>query len=122
MPKTKLNIIKLNIITTVLTLICISCTLVNKIGIKLKSKTNTKENNQNFENKSQDPESLKKKNQKTKASKLETTDKNPENQEYIKIAETDAKGIDFLATFKADVYDELSRYEEMQIKRIIYSS
>ncbi|WP_215537937.1 complement regulator-acquiring protein [Borreliella bavariensis] len=116
MTKTKLNIIKVNIVVIILTLICISCA-VDKIDPEQK--------NQNFENKSQDPESLKKKNEKTKASKLETAAKNLENQkkqEYIKINEIDAQGINFLATFKADENDNLSQYEEMQIKRTIYSS
>ncbi|WP_215539737.1 complement regulator-acquiring protein [Borreliella bavariensis] len=112
MTKTKLNIIKVNIVVIILTLICISCA-VDKIDPEQK--------NQNFEN--ADP--LNKKNQKTKASKLETAAKNLENQkkqEYIKINEIDAQGINFLATFKADENDNLSQYEEMQIKRTIYSS
>lgn len=112
MTKTKLDIIKVNIVAIILTLICLSCA-VDKIDPEPK--------NQNFEN----AKPLNKKNLETKDSKLETTAKNLENQkkqEYIKIAEIDAQGIDFLATFKADVNDMLSQYEEMQIKRTIYSS
>ncbi|WKC76667.1 complement regulator-acquiring protein (plasmid) [Borreliella valaisiana] len=60
MTNTKLNIIKLNIITAILTLICISCAPINTINPKETSNTNKKEtintnkkeNNQNFENKS----------------------------------------------------------------------
>lgn len=112
MTKTKLDIIKVNIVAIILTLICLSCA-VDKIDPEPK--------NQNFEN----AKPLNKKNLETKDSKLETTAKNLENQkkqEYIKIAEIDAQGINFLATFKADVNDMLSQYEEMQIKRTIYSS
>ncbi len=112
MTKTKLDIIKVNIVAIILTLICLSCS-VDKIDPEPK--------NQNFEN----AKPLNKKNLETKDSKLETTAKNLENQkkqEYIKIAEIDAQGINFLATFKADVNDMLSQYEEMQIKRTIYSS
>ncbi|MBB6031914.1 hypothetical protein HNR35_000917 [Borreliella spielmanii] len=117
MIKTKLNIIKLNILTTILTLICISCTPINNIT--------PKENNQNFENESQNTNPSNKKSQKTKASKLEIIGKTLEDQkkqEDIQIAQIDSALPDFLGTFKADDYDGLSAYEEMEIKRILYSS
>nr|WP_316261767.1 complement regulator-acquiring protein [Borreliella garinii] len=57
-------------LTTTLTLICISCA-VNKIDPKLKIKTNPKENTKDFENKSKDLEPLKEKHPEATASKLE---------------------------------------------------
>ncbi|WP_215536596.1 complement regulator-acquiring protein [Borreliella bavariensis] len=134
MKKTKLNIIKLNILTTTLTLICLSCA-VNKIDPKPKSKTNPKENTKEFENKSQDLEPSKKQNKdlgplrekhpEATASKLETTlkileaQKEKENTEIAKIANT---RIDFLKTFKIDPHDSLPEDEKIQMKKIIYSS
>ncbi|APQ15623.1 complement regulator-acquiring protein [Borreliella garinii] len=134
MKKTKLNIIKLNILTTTLTLICISCA-VNKIDPKPKSKTSPKENTKEFENKSQDLEPSKEQNKdlgplrekhpEATASKLETTlkileaQKEKENTEIAKIANTQ---IDFLKTFKTDPHDSLPEDEKMQMKKIIYSS
>ncbi|AAT93826.1 conserved hypothetical protein (plasmid) [Borreliella bavariensis PBi] len=134
MKKTKLNIIKLNILTTTLTLICISCA-VNKIDPEPKSKTNKKENIKNFVNKFQDLEPSKKQNKdleplrekypEATASKLETTLKILEAQkekENIEIAKIDNTQIDFLKTFKTDPHDSLPEDEKMQMKKIIYSS
>ncbi len=54
MKNNKLNMIKLNI-TTILSLMCISCSLIDQIDTKLKSLTNPKESEKNFLNKSQNP-------------------------------------------------------------------
>ncbi|WP_215536305.1 complement regulator-acquiring protein [Borreliella bavariensis] len=134
MKKTKLNIIKLNILTTILTLICISCT-VNKIDPESKSKTNPKENTKDFENKSQDLEPsntknkdlkpLKKNSKETIISKLEKMIKDLEDQkekEDTEIAKITNTQIDFLETFKSEPHDTISEDIEMKIKRIIYSS
>ncbi|WP_316273342.1 complement regulator-acquiring protein [Borreliella garinii] len=104
MKKTKLNIIKVNILTTILTLICISCA-VNKIDPESKSKTNTKD----FENKSQDLEPsntknkdlepLEKNSKKTIISKLEKMIKNLEDQKDTEIAKITNTQIDILRNF-----------------------
>lgn len=115
LTKTNLNTIKPNIVTIMLALICISCTPVNNIAPESNRHTNSKENNQNLFQESQ----------KTKASKLEIIGKNLEDQnkqEYMGIAKIDTAHFDFLGTFKADHYDQLSKYEEIEIKRILYSS
>ncbi|WKC79427.1 complement regulator-acquiring protein [Borreliella tanukii] len=128
MTKTKLNIIKLNIITAILTLIFISCASDNTVIPKPNNHTNSKENNQNFENESSKSEDLKPSNQKPKgttASKLEIIANSLEAQkekENIEIAKIDTAYFNFLGVFKADHYDELSEYEEIEIKRMIYSS
>ncbi|MCD2332430.1 complement regulator-acquiring protein [Borreliella americana] len=57
MPKNKLNKIKLNIITIILTLFCISCA-VNPPDSKVKSYTDLKEGSENFENESGELRSL----------------------------------------------------------------
>ncbi len=129
LKKTKLNIIKLNILTTTLTLICISCA-VNKIDPKPKRKTNPKENTKDFENKfqdlepsinkSQDLEPLREKHPEATVSKLETilkileVQKEKETAEIAKIANTQ---IDFLKTFKTDPHDSLPEDEKMQMKK-----
>ncbi|WP_210376817.1 complement regulator-acquiring protein [Borreliella garinii] len=130
MKKTKLNIIKVNILTTILTLICISCA-VNKIDPESKSKTNTKD----FENKSQDLkpsntknkdlEPLEKNSKETIISKLEKMIKDLEDQkdqEDTEIAKITNTQIDFLENFKSEPHDTISEDIEMKIKRIIYSS
>ncbi|ABH02188.1 outer surface protein (plasmid) [Borreliella afzelii PKo] len=144
MTKTKLNIIKLNIITAILTLIYISCT-VNKIDLKPKSKTNPKEKTQNLFQESKDlapsnqePKDLKPLNQEPQTLKplkkesLETiisklkeiakkleTQKEQEDQEIAKIA---TEKFDFLNTFTIGPYDIVEERAQTQIKRIIYSS
>ncbi|MCD2349249.1 complement regulator-acquiring protein [Borreliella americana] len=57
LPKNKLNKIKLNIITIILTLFCILCA-VNPPDSKVKSYTDLKEGSENFENESGELRSL----------------------------------------------------------------
>ncbi|WP_031538594.1 complement regulator-acquiring protein [Borreliella garinii] len=134
MKKTKLNIIKVNILTTILTLICISCA-VDKIDPESKSKTNPKENTKDFEKKSQDLEPsntknkdlepLNKNSKETILSKLEKMIKNLEDQkdqEDTEIAKITNAQIDFLENFKSEPHETISEDIEMKIKRIIYSS
>ncbi|WP_215540781.1 complement regulator-acquiring protein [Borreliella bavariensis] len=112
MKKNKPDIIKLNILTIILTLICISCTA---------DKTNPKESTKNLE----DPDSLNKKNQETKVSKLEEIGKKLEAQkekDNAEITTIDTTVSDFLGSLKTQPYQNLSKNEEMNIKRIIYSS
>ncbi|MBB6208526.1 complement regulator-acquiring protein [Borreliella lanei] len=127
MTKNKLNKIKLNIIATILTLICISCA-VNPIDPKVNSRTDIKENVE----KSGNPESLKQKSQEeTIVSKLEALGKKLEtqkNQEIAKIAEIkESDLIDTLASeikpfFFNTATEKTKTNVKMQIKRIIYSS
>ncbi|QFI15002.1 complement regulator-acquiring protein (plasmid) [Borrelia sp. CA_690] len=141
MTKPKLNIIKfkLNTITTILTLICISCA-VNKTDPKVNRQTNPKETTQNFEDESRD---LKNSNQKSKDLKplnKESRDLNPasqESREETKVSKskeilkkmedqddekinTIDKQLDLKDTFKIDSYGD-NETEQLQIKRIIYS-
>ncbi len=126
LKKTKPDIIKLNVITIILSLICVSCA-VDKIDPKSKSKTNPKESTKNFLNKSQN---LKPVNQKSLEeediiSKLKAIGKKLEAQEKkdnTKIAKITAAKFDFLDTFKIGSYDLMIKDNQMQIKRIIYSS
>ncbi|WP_210361673.1 complement regulator-acquiring protein, partial [Borreliella valaisiana] len=117
---TKLNIIKLNIITAILTLIFISCAPINKIGPKPKNYTNPKENTRNFKNASQDLEPSNQKNQdlgpsnqksrETIISKLEAigkklkAQKEQENIEIAKIAQSN-----FLNDFQINFYDTIRK-------------
>ncbi|WNZ73178.1 complement regulator-acquiring protein (plasmid) [Borreliella garinii] len=120
MKKTKPDIIKFNILTTVLTLICISCA-VDKIDPESKSKTYSKESAKNLEV----LDSLNKKNQEPKVSKLEKIGKKLEAQkerDSAEIATIDTKVPDFLGPLKTQPYQHLGKNEEMNIKRIIYSS
>ncbi|WKC81258.1 complement regulator-acquiring protein (plasmid) [Borreliella tanukii] len=136
MTKTKLNIIKLNIITAILTLIFISCAPDNTVIPKPNNHTNPKENNQNFDNESSKSEDLEYSNQKYQdfklelekhqgntASKLEIIKKyledeqREEDAQIAKIAQ-----YDFLDNFKIYHYDNIRKDNRMKIKRIIYSS
>ncbi|WKC74841.1 complement regulator-acquiring protein (plasmid) [Borreliella yangtzensis] len=138
MTKTKINVIGFNI-AIILTLVCISCTPVNKINTNSrtnpnKSNTNLRENNKgltgitkNFKNKSNGSEDLGYLNQKpTKdiISKLKAlgkkleAQKEQENTEIAKIASEH----DFLNTFKVSSLDILIEDNIMQIKRMIYPS
>ncbi|APS99360.1 hypothetical protein Bmayo_04545 (plasmid) [Borreliella mayonii] len=149
MAKNKLNKIKLNIIAAILTLICISCA-VNPIGSKVNSRTDIKENTENFENESGDLEPLKQKSQEeTTISKLKAlgkkmeAQKNEENAEIAKL--TGVNLIDNLGIYpmyygknkkdeKAEepekdsetkftvVSEEIQKNEKLQIERMIYSS
>ncbi|WKC76664.1 complement regulator-acquiring protein [Borreliella valaisiana] len=140
MTKTKINRIKFNI-ATILTLVYISCTPVNKINTnnqinpKKSSNTNLRETNnsdltgitKNFKNKSNGSEDLGYSIQKPKediiaklkaiGKKLEAQ-KKLENTEIAKIASES----DFLNTFKVSPYDILVEANLMQIKRMIYPS
>ncbi|WP_215539736.1 complement regulator-acquiring protein [Borreliella bavariensis] len=112
MKKNKPDIIKLNILTIILTLICISCAA---------DKINPKESTKNLE----DLDSLNKKNQETKVSKLEKFGKKLEAQkekDSAEIATIDTTAPDFLGPLKTQPYQHLGKNDEMNIKRIIYSS
>ncbi len=107
-------------------MICISCA-VDKIDPESKSKTYSKESAKNFLNKSQN---LKPSNQKSLEkediiSKLKAIGKKMEAQEKkdnTKIAKIAAEKFDFLDTFKIGSHDLMIKDNQMQIKRIIYSS
>ncbi|WPM06424.1 complement regulator-acquiring protein (plasmid) [Borreliella sinica] len=133
MTKNKLNIIKLNIITTILTLTCISCD-ANKIDPQLKRQINPKETAKNLQNKPQDSKSSSQKSQDSKSSsqksqdpivlKLKTIGKSMKAQkekEHTQIANINAQ-FDFLDTFKINPQDSISKDKQLLIKRIIYSS
>ncbi|WNY70077.1 complement regulator-acquiring protein [Borreliella andersonii] len=127
MKKNKLNKIKLNIIATILTLICISCA-VNPLAPKVNGRTDIKEDNQ----KSGNPEpSNQKYQEETTVSRLESLTKKLEdqkNQETAKIAEI--KEFDFIDTLANEIkplyFDQVTEATKtnikMQIKRILYSS
>lgn len=102
MKKNKLNIVKLNIITAILTSICISCAPLDNVNPnklkshtnprklkKTKSHTNSKnlaENNQNLKNESQNPKySNQNSQEKILLSKLEKIDKDLKDQKNKKI-------------------------------------
>lgn len=141
MKKNKLNIIKLNIITAILTSICISCAPLDNVNPnklkshtnprklkKTKSRTNSKnlaENNQNLKNESQNPKySNQNPQEKILLSKLEKIDKDlkdQKKQEDIQIVNIDAQ-YDFLETFKLQNDEVFMHITKMILKRIIYSS
>lgn len=141
MKKNKLNIVKLNIITAILTSICISCAPLDNVNPnklkshtnhrklkKTKSHTNSKnlaENNQNLKNESQNPKySNQNSQEKILLSKLEKIDKDlkdQKKQEDIQIANIDAQD-DFLETFKLQQDEVFMHITKMILKRIIYSS
>lgn len=141
MKKNKLNIIKLNIITAILTSICISCAPLDNVNPnklkshnnprklkKTKNRTNSKnlaENNQNLKNESQTPKySNQNPQEKILLSKLEKIDKDlkdQKKQEDIQIANIDAQ-YDFLGTFKLQNDEVFMHTTKMILKRIIYSS
>ncbi len=91
MKKEKLNIIKLNTIAMILTLICTSCAPFSKIdpkanaNTKPKKITNPGENTQNFEDKSGDLSASDEKIMETIASELKTIGKELEDQKKKKI-------------------------------------
>ncbi|ACN93627.1 complement regulator acquiring protein 1 (plasmid) [Borreliella finlandensis] len=131
MTKAKLNIIKLNTIAMILTLICISCTPFSKIdpkanaNTKPKKITNPGENTQNFEDKSGDLSASDEKIMETTASELKTIGKELEDQkkeENIQIAKIAKEKFDFLSTFKVGPYDLIDEDIQMKIKRTLYSS
>ncbi|ACN53294.1 complement regulator-acquiring protein (plasmid) [Borreliella spielmanii] len=124
MIKTKLNIIIINIMTTILALICISCA-VNKINPKPNKYTNTTENSQDFENKSQDSNSFNQESLETILLELKAIGKKLEaqkEQEDTAIAKIISEQCDFLSTFKIGPYDLIVEENQTEIKRIIYSS
>ncbi|WNY63392.1 complement regulator-acquiring protein (plasmid) [Borreliella carolinensis] len=135
MTKNKSNSIKLNIITTILTLICISCA-VNPTNPKVNSRTDIKENFRDFENESENLKSLKQQLQEeTTASKLEAIGKKLEAQkieETAKIANIASAQADFIETLdnkiqpfyfsEKQMAEEAKKNVKMQIKRMIYSS
>ncbi|ACN52969.1 complement regulator-acquiring protein [Borreliella valaisiana] len=141
MKKNKLNIIRLNIITAILTSICISCAPLDNVNPnklkshinprklkKTKSRTNSKnlaENNQNLKNESQNPKySNQNLQEKILLSKLEKIDKDlkdQKKQEDIQIVNIDAQ-YDFLETFKLQNDGVFMHITKMILKRIIYSS
>ncbi|WP_324281062.1 complement regulator-acquiring protein (plasmid) [Borreliella garinii] len=135
MKNNKLNMIKLNI-TTILSLMRISCSLIDQIDTKLKSLTNPKKSEKNFLNKSQNPkpsnqESLEKKEEEEKEddddiiSKLKAISKKLKAQERKanrKIAKIAAEKFDFLDTFQPSPYGIIPKDEKIVIKKIIYAS
>ncbi|WKD00369.1 complement regulator-acquiring protein [Borreliella bissettiae] len=133
MTKNKPNSIKLNIIATILTLICISYT-VNPTNPKVNSRTDIKENFRDFENESENLKSLKQQlKEETTASKLEAIGKKLEAQkieETTKIANIASAQADFIETLDNKIQPEYFKKEKeeakknvkMQIKRMIYSS
>lgn len=129
MKKNKLNMIKLNI-TTILSLMCISCSLIDQIDTKLKSLTNPKESEKNFLNKSQNPKpsnqkSLEEDDDDDIISKLKAIGKKLKAQEKkgnIEIAKIAAAKLDFLDTFQASPHDIIPKDEKIVIKKIIYAS
>ncbi|WP_301409545.1 complement regulator-acquiring protein [Borreliella tanukii] len=131
MTKTKLNLIKLNIITTILTLICNSCAPFNEINLE-------EINIQGFKNESSESEDLGysyqryqelklelEKSQGNTASKLEIIKKHLEAEktyEDMQIAKI-ATESDFLKTFQINAdYATISENQRIAIKRMIYSS
>ncbi|MBB6213415.1 complement regulator-acquiring protein (plasmid) [Borreliella californiensis] len=134
MTISKLNLIKLNTIAMILTLICISCTAnpiaskanentISKNNINTKKPNNLEENTQNFEDDPRNPKSSYQ-NFETTISELKAMGKNLENQkneESTQIAKI-ANEVDFLETFKVGPYDIIVEDQQMQTKRIIYSS
>ncbi|WP_418453671.1 complement regulator-acquiring protein [Borreliella bissettiae] len=149
MKNTKLNTSKLNIITAIITSICISCAPLGNVNPnKLNSHTTTRNlkkpnsrtnsenlsenstknlalNNQNFENESQNSKSSNQNSQEqTTISKLEKIGKNLETQEKqndIQIFKIDTQ-YDFLETFKLKNDDYFMYNAKPKLKKIIYSS
>ncbi|WNY63387.1 complement regulator-acquiring protein (plasmid) [Borreliella carolinensis] len=131
MTKAKLNIIKLNIITVILTLICISCAPLSKIDPKVNESTNSKKST-NPEKNIQNPEDLSgelgpsdQELLKTTILELKEIGKELEDQrkeEDTQMAKIVADNFDFLDTFKVDPRDIIEEDPKTKIKRIIYSS
>ncbi|WP_210377391.1 complement regulator-acquiring protein, partial [Borreliella garinii] len=144
LTNTKLNIIKLNIITAILTLICISCAPDNQINPDLSSNTNLEKFGQHFKDRSrgsqdhghsyQEYQDLKieiEKYKGNKASQLKAIKNHLEKQkkkEDIEIAKIDAEitktstQSDFLKTFTASSFYANPEKDLLAMKRIIYSS
>ncbi|APS99359.1 hypothetical protein Bmayo_04540 (plasmid) [Borreliella mayonii] len=148
MTKFKLDVIRLNIITAILALICISCT-ANPIDPKVNENANSKENTENSENASGDLNSLNQKHRKDAIAKLKEFGKKLEaqkKQEVEKIPNlTETNLVDTLKIYpmyygknKKDekieepekdpetkftvVSEEIQKNEKLQIERMIYSS
>lgn len=136
MKKAKLNIIKINIITMILTLICISCTPFNKINPKanentklkkntrLKKPANPGENIQNFKDKSGDLGASDEKFMGTTASELKAIGKELEdrkNQYDIQIAKITNEESNLLDTY-IRAYELANENEKMLLKRFLLSS
>ncbi|WP_234930029.1 complement regulator-acquiring protein [Borreliella garinii] len=135
MKNNKLNMIKLNI-TTILSLMCISCSLIDQIDTKLKSLTNPKESEKNFLNKSQNPKPSNQKSLEEEEeddddddddiiSKLKAIGKKLKAQEKkgnIEIAKIAAAKLDFLDTFQPSPHGIIPEDEKIVIKKIIYAS
>ncbi|MBB6208331.1 complement regulator-acquiring protein [Borreliella lanei] len=131
MTKVKLNIIKLNIVAMILTLICISCAPFSKIdpkvneNTKLKKNTNPEKNTQNSENESADFRPSDQKFSETTISELKAIGKDLEDQkkeENIQIAKIAKEQFDSLSTFKVGPYDIIDENIQTKVKRILYSS
>ncbi|AEL19612.1 complement regulator-acquiring protein [Borreliella bissettiae] len=98
MTKAKLNIIKLNIITVILTLICISCAPLSKSDPKVNESTNS--------------------GLKEIGKKIETQ----ENQHNMKMAEIINEKSDLLDTFIDNDAVLVIEDDKIRLKKIIYSS
>ncbi|MCD2401439.1 complement regulator-acquiring protein [Borreliella bissettiae] len=131
MTKAKLNIIKLNIITVISTLICISCAPLSKIdpkvneNTKLEKSINPEKNTQNSEDSSGDLGPSDQELLKTTISELKAIGKELEDQkkeEDTQMAKIAAEKFDFLDTFKVGPYDIIEEDKQIKIKRMLYSS
>ncbi|WKC90409.1 complement regulator-acquiring protein (plasmid) [Borreliella carolinensis] len=137
MTKAKSNIIKLNIIMVILTLICISCAPLSKIDPKVNESTNPKKRTN--PEKSTDPEKSTQNPEDTPGdfrpsdqelleniiSELKAIGKKLEDQkkeEDTQIAKIAADNFDFLNTFKVASLDTIDDSIRIKTKRIIYSS
>ncbi|WKC84008.1 complement regulator-acquiring protein (plasmid) [Borrelia sp. CA_690] len=135
----ELKIIKINIITAILTFICISCAPVNTVEPKINDHTNSQGGSENSKNESGDLKPANQEHQKDeKDSKRQNTilklkeigktlenqkKKEKEEQEKIKKLNTEDYNFTNVLDDKALYFLEKANLEtKMQIKRILYSS
>ncbi|WPM06421.1 complement regulator-acquiring protein (plasmid) [Borreliella sinica] len=118
MKKTKLNTInKLNIITAILALICISCD-VNKTTPKVKSHTDLKESTQNFGNKSINIKNTNQESKEQEASNNKSKDQkslSPDSQGLINYSSSESQDKD-KETLKLESQDQKSQEDEVLSK------
>nr|WKD00373.1 complement regulator-acquiring protein [Borreliella bissettiae] len=121
----------LNIITMILTLICISCAPLSKSDPKVNESTNPKKRTnpekiaQNPEDASGDFRPSDQELLETIISELKAIGKKLEDtrkEEDTQIAKIAAENFDFLNTFKVSPSDTIDESIQIKIKRIIYSS
>ncbi|WNY70074.1 complement regulator-acquiring protein [Borreliella andersonii] len=136
MTKINLNTTKLNIITTILTLICISCAPVNKTkpkvnentklkkGINSEKSTNLEKSSQNFEDTPGDFKSSYQKSSETTASKLKAISKELEdqkNQHNIQMAKMTKEESSLFDPYIA-AHGLSNHHESNLVKKMLYSS